>query len=105
LNDGSVQLNHFIAGGCRFNPGARPLSTHGMAHLVAQGEIQMTLPTVIYFGPDGGSKADAPPEKVFLRTLLYSTGKRGHIIENMSCVCIAEKRGKISMFGHTVTRI
>ena len=51
--------------------------------LLRKGEIRMTLPTVIYFGPDGGSKAEAPPEKVFLRTLLYSTGKRGHIIENM----------------------
>jgi hypothetical protein len=43
----------------------------------------MTLPTVIYFGPDGGSKATPPPQKIYLRTLLYSTGKRGHIIENM----------------------
>jgi hypothetical protein len=51
--------------------------------LLRKGEIRMTQPTLIYFGPDGGSKAEAPPEKVFLRTLLYSTGKRGHIIENM----------------------
>jgi hypothetical protein len=51
--------------------------------LLRKGELWMTRPTVIYFGPDGGSKAEAPPEKIFLRTLLYSTGKRGHIIENM----------------------
>ena len=51
--------------------------------LLRKGEIKMTRPTIIYFGPDGGSKAKGPPEKVFLRTLLYSTGKRGHIIENM----------------------
>jgi hypothetical protein len=51
--------------------------------LLRKGEIKMTLPTVIYFGPDGGSKTEPPPEKVFLRILLYSTGKRGHIIENM----------------------
>jgi hypothetical protein len=43
----------------------------------------MTQPTVIYFGPDGSSKPEVPSEKVFLRTLLFSTGKRGHIIENM----------------------
>lgn len=48
--------------------------------LLRKGEIRMTLPTVIYFGPDAGAKA--PPDKVFLRTLLYSTGKRGHVIEN-----------------------
>jgi hypothetical protein len=51
--------------------------------LLRKGEIHMTQPTMIYFGPDGGSKAEAPHEKVFLRTLLFSTGKRGHIIENM----------------------
>ncbi len=51
--------------------------------LLRKGEIRMTQPTVIYFGPDGGSKADRAPSKVFLRTLLFSTGKRGHIIENM----------------------
>ena len=49
--------------------------------LLRKGKILMTRPTVIYFGPDGGSKAKAP--KVYLRTLLYSTGKRGRIIENM----------------------
>ena len=51
--------------------------------LLRKGEIRMTQPTVIFFGLDGGSKAEAPSEKVYLRTLLYSTGKRGHIIENM----------------------
>jgi hypothetical protein len=51
--------------------------------LLRKGEIRMTRPTVVYFGPDGGSKAESPLEKVFLRTLLYSTGKRGNIIENM----------------------
>lgn len=51
--------------------------------LLRKGQIRMTLPTVIYFGPDGGSKAEALPDKVFLRTLLYSTDIRGHIIENM----------------------
>ena len=43
----------------------------------------MTQPTVIYFGPDGGFKTGEAPNKVYFRTLLYSTGKRGQIIENM----------------------
>ena len=51
--------------------------------LLRKGEIRMTQPTVIYFGPDGGSRKDGAPEKIYLRTLLYSTGKRGNIIENM----------------------
>jgi hypothetical protein len=51
--------------------------------LLRKGKIRMTQPTVIYFGPDGGPKTEGPLEKVFLRTLLYSTSKRGRIIENM----------------------
>jgi|HubBroStandDraft_4_1064222.scaffolds.fasta_scaffold226960_2 hypothetical protein len=33
--------------------------------LLRKGEIRMTRPTVIYFGPDGGPKAEARPEKGF----------------------------------------
>jgi len=51
--------------------------------LLRRGEILMTRPTVIYFGPDGGPENGPAREKVYLRTLLYSTGKRGSIIENM----------------------
>ena len=39
----------------------------------------MTQPTIIFFGPDGTSG----PPKVFLRTLLFSTAKKGQIVENM----------------------
>ncbi len=38
----------------------------------------MTQPTVVFFGPD-----ELGSPKVFLRTLLYSTSKRGHIVESM----------------------
>lgn len=44
-----------------------------------KGRIRMTQPTMIFFGPDG---MKGPP-KVFLRTLLHSTAKRGHVIEGM----------------------
>lgn len=47
--------------------------------LFRRGAIRMTQPTLVFFGPDG---PDGSP-KVFLRTLLYSTAKRGQIIENM----------------------
>lgn len=52
----------------------------------------MTQPTVIYFGPDGGWR-QRPPSKVYLRTLLYATGKRGCIIEGMF---IRLRRGETS---------
>ena len=47
--------------------------------LLRRGTIRMTQPTLVFFGPDGG----AGDPKVFLRTLLYSTAKRGQIVENM----------------------
>lgn len=53
--------------------------------LLRPGQLQMTQPTLFYLGPDGVSaeeKARGGP-KVFLRTLLYSTAKRGIVIENM----------------------
>lgn len=44
------------------------------------GAIKMTKPTVIFFGPDGPG---ADLNKVFIRTLLYSTSDKGQYIENM----------------------
>jgi hypothetical protein len=47
---------------------------------IKRGIVRMTRPTVIFFGPDGsGSKHN----KIFIRTLLYSTSDRGQYIENM----------------------
>lgn len=44
----------------------------------------MTQPTVIYLGPDARRGPDAaPPPKVYLRALLFSTSKRGRIVESM----------------------
>jgi len=52
--------------------------------LVRRGTVNMTQPTVIFFGPDTPrSKSDAVLPKIFLRTLLFSTSKRGRIIQSM----------------------
>jgi len=52
--------------------------------LFRRGRVKMTQPTVIFFGPDSPrSRTDAPLSKVFLRTLLFSTSKRGRVIESM----------------------
>ncbi len=51
--------------------------------LFRRGELRMTQPTVVFFGPDGGSRADDSSAKVFLRTLLYSTALRGQTVESM----------------------
>ncbi len=52
--------------------------------LVRKGRVLMTQPTTIYFGEDGGrfdQKGRGP--KVFLRTLLYSTAKRGNVVSSL----------------------
>jgi len=52
--------------------------------LFRRGTVRMTQPTVIFFGPDSPrSRSEAPLPKIFLRTLLFSTSKRGRIIESM----------------------
>ncbi len=49
-----------------------------------KGKLRMTQPTVIFFGPDGGSRSSGRKHlKVFLRTLLYSTANRGQTIESL----------------------
>src|SRR5713226_7443277 len=52
--------------------------------LFRRGTVKMTQPTVIFFGPDAPrSRPDAPLPKIYLRTLLFSTSKRGRVIESM----------------------
>jgi len=52
--------------------------------LFRRGAVKMTQPTVIFFGPDKPrSNQDVPLPKVFLRTLLFATSKRGRVIESM----------------------
>lgn len=51
--------------------------------LLRRGTIHGTQPAVVYFGPDGGLPDREPSPKVFLRCLLYSTGRRGNVVENM----------------------
>jgi hypothetical protein len=52
--------------------------------LFRRGTVTMTQPTVIYFGPDKSSWKDGgPPPKVYLRTLLFATARRGRVVESM----------------------
>ena len=52
--------------------------------LLRRGTVKVTQPTVIFFGPDTPRSDNGRPlPKVFLRTLLFATSKRGRIIESM----------------------
>jgi hypothetical protein len=48
------------------------------------GRVEMTKPTVLFFGFDRPrSSREKPLPKIYLRALLFSTSKKGRIIENM----------------------
>ncbi len=52
--------------------------------LLRRGDLRMTQPTVVFFGPDGRIPGGRKPRlKVFLRTLLYSTARRGQTVESL----------------------
>lgn len=60
--------------------------------LFRRGTIRMTQPTVIYFGPDAPrAGSSSPPSKIYLRSLLFSTSKRGRVIE---CLYVALSRNE-----------
>lgn len=58
--------------------------------LFRRGSLKMTQPTTIMFGPDGRHHEGGP--KIYFRALLYSTAKRGHVVENMFA--------RLSLGGH-----
>lgn len=51
--------------------------------LFRRGKVRMTQPTVIHFGTDTSRSRDDPAAKIYLRTLLFCTAKRGRVIESM----------------------
>jgi hypothetical protein len=60
--------------------------------LFRRGTVKMTQPTIIFFGPDTPRASDETPlPKVFLRALLFSTSKRGRVIE---CMYVALSRNE-----------
>lgn len=54
-------------------------ATFWLSHL-RRGALKMTQPTVVFFGPDGGERGIS---KIYLRTLLYATAKRGVVLEHL----------------------
>ena len=60
--------------------------------LFRRGTVRMTQPTVTFFGPDTPRSSDQPSlPKVYLRSLLFSTSKRGRVIE---CMYVALSRNE-----------
>lgn len=49
--------------------------------LFRRGTVQMTRPRLVFFGWE--TTPYGPQPKIFLRTLLFSTGKRGRLVQNL----------------------
>jgi hypothetical protein len=75
--------------------------------LVRSGELRMTQPMVVFLGPDGARReGEAPRLKVFLRTLLYSTSRRGQTLESMHVsLQRAESKQNFSIWVHGDDRL
>ena len=50
--------------------------------LFRKGKLVMTQPTIVFFGPDG-SRFDSQKNKIYFRSLLYSSAKRGQVLESL----------------------
>lgn len=70
--------------------------------LFRRGTVMMTQPTVIFFGPDTPrSHEDVSSPKIYLRTLLFATSKRGRIVETMHVsVTRSEMRQNFNIWVH-----
>jgi hypothetical protein len=65
-----------------------------------RGTLKMTKPAFIAFCHDVG-KNGQPLPKIFIRALLYSTGKRGLVIENMYIVVRSgERQQTFNVWGY-----
>ena len=72
--------------------------------LFRRGTVRMTRPSVIYFGPDlprRGNGVEFLP-KVYLRTLLFATSKRGRVVESMHVTLTRnETRQNFNIWAHS----
>jgi hypothetical protein len=68
--------------------------------VVRRGTVRSTHPSFVAFRYDFvGEKL--PQAKIFLRTLLFSTGKRGHVIEVLFLrVAEGSRKAEFSFWGH-----
>lgn len=75
---------------------------HAWWTLWRRGTVKMTQPTVIYFGPDSPRRREAEPmPKVFLRTLLFATSRRGWVIESLHvALCRNETHQNFNIWVH-----
>ena len=63
----------------------------------------MTRPTIVCFAREASAEHAEVTPKVFLRALLYTTAKRGLVVENLFLDSSAVRRHKRLASGHTAT--
>lgn len=76
-------------------------------NLLRRGSLRMTRPTFIAFGYDkvGPGRHELKP-KIFVRGLLYSTGARGRVVQNMFVTLqIGDSKHYFTVWGHGNTSL
>jgi hypothetical protein len=72
--------------------------------VLRRGQVRSTHPSFIALRYDFVTGQNVPQAKVFLRPLLYSTGKRGHVIENLSLrVSEGARQAEFAFWGYGET--
>ena len=68
--------------------------------VIRRGRVCSTHPSFVAFRYDFVGK-NVPQAKIFLRSLLYSTGKRGHVVESLFLrVAEGSRRAEFSFWGY-----
>lgn len=72
-----------------------------------RGAVRMTQPTVTFFGPDTPRNRSEPSlPKVYLRTLPFSTSKKGRVIESMhAALSRNETHQNFNIWVHATTSL
>lgn len=72
--------------------------------VIRRGQVRSTHPSFIAVRYDFVEGRSVPRAKIFTRLLLYSTGKRGHVIENLFLrVSEGDRRAEFSFWGYGET--
>jgi hypothetical protein len=72
--------------------------------ILRRGSLRSTHPSLLAFCYEIGPGESVPLAKIFLRTLLFSTGKRGHVIEGLFLsVQEGSRQEEFAFWGHGET--
>lgn len=99
----SLQLDPIVVSVCSLAIASLSLTLSGSVAwftLIRRGKLRMTRPTLIVLMHDNLGAGEVLP-KIFMRSLLYTTGNRGHVVQSMYLkIQHGETTQNFSIWGH-----